>query len=779
VRRPWGSRIRVLVAAALIAVVSVATFAVLLRGLQDQRSTAARGRATTDALNSARRLQRLALETQSDARGYLLTHSPALKAAYQRARDAIPPAAAGLARLETDPRRRAEIMRIRAQLVGYARGLDATLAGGGAGPSFAAVDAALNAYTEGEAREQLRARANSNRLRDRAIATATGGLALLLALIALVAYGATRAIVGPVQRLQRFARELGAGRLQTRLPEAGPPETAELAHAFNVAAAELARMQERHLAELDSVFDAAPLGLAFLDPELRVLRVNDALAGMRGMAPEDIVGRPVQEVMLAPELLDDLRRVVETGEPATELQATFGRRALLISYFPVRGEDGQLLAIGTAVSDVTARRRAEAARERLQAATAALAAASTVHEVAAATVAEARRALDLATVAVYVTDERAELLRHVHGLGGERLARWRAIPLSAELPVAEAARSEAPVFASATLPDDDEGALAALPLIDSGRVLGVLALTFRRGLGDDADDQALLVAIAAQSAVALGRAQLFEREHAVAQTLQTSLLPRALPRIGGLDLAGRLEAGAAGVEVGGDFYDAFAIDDGIWGLAIGDVCGKGVDAAALTALARHTLRAAARERRAPSAVLEALNRAVLDESRAGQFLTAVFARAAALGDGRFALTLSCGGHPPPVLLDALGAPRPIEAYGTLLGIVEDPDLVDAQLVLEPGDTLLLYTDGLTEAGAPARTLTTEEVGRLLTAVRGRTAAQTAEGCLQAALAAGGGVTRDDIAVLVAQAGLATPASPAPAASPAWRTAAGESSTRGQ
>src|SRR5262249_14485116 len=155
----------------------------------------------------------------------------------------------------------------------------------------------------------------------------------------------TRAIVGPVQRLQRFARELGAGRFSTRLPETGPPETAELAHAFNVAAEELGRMQERHLAELDSVFSAATLGLAFLDPQLRVLRVNDALASMRGLTPEQIVGRPVDEVMLAPQLMADLRRVLETGEPATDLEVTAGRRALMISYFPVRGEDGQLLAI--------------------------------------------------------------------------------------------------------------------------------------------------------------------------------------------------------------------------------------------------------------------------------------------------------------------------------------------------------------------------------------------------------------------------------------------------
>jgi serine phosphatase RsbU (regulator of sigma subunit) len=226
------------------------------------------------------------------------------------------------------------------------------------------------------------------------------------------------------------------------------------------------------------------------------------------------------------------------------------------------------------------------------------------------------------------------------------------------------------------------------------------------------------------------------------------------------------------VDVGGDFYDAFPLADGVWGLAIGDVCGKGVDAAALTALSRHTLRAAALEHPSPSAVLEVLNRAVLADGRPGQFLTAIFARLETQPSGRFRLVFACGGHPPPVVLDAGREPRPLRCVGTLLGVVEDPELVDATIELDLGDTLLLYTDGLTEAGAPSRLLGTEDVARLLASVRGETASQTAEGCLREALAASGGAIRDDIAVLVAQVGVAV-------ASTAGRTAAAESSTRGQ
>jgi phosphoserine phosphatase RsbU/P len=168
-------------------------------------------------------------------------------------------------------------------------------------------------------------------------------------------------------------------------------------------------------------------------------------------------------------------------------------------------------------------------------------------------------------------------------------------------------------------------------------------------------------------------------------------------------------------------------------------------------------------------VLEALNRAVLAESRPGQFLTAVFARLTARANGGFGLVAACGGHPPPVVLGADRVPRPLSCQGTLLGVVDDPEVDDFALELAPGETVLLYTDGLTEAGAPARTLTTREVAELLARVRGATAAETAEACLRAALAAGGGEIRDDVAVLVAQLGPSTDG----------RSAAGESSTAGQ
>src|SRR3954463_1756255 len=154
-------------AAGLIAVVSVVTFGVLLNGLQDQRDAAARGRATTDALNSARELRRLTLTMESDARGFLLTGNDAFRHAFARARDAVGPTAAKLARTESDPAQRHDIGDVTRLLNDYATYLDTAIANGSVARDtrrFDAIDAVLARYTAAEAREQLAFRTQANRL---------------------------------------------------------------------------------------------------------------------------------------------------------------------------------------------------------------------------------------------------------------------------------------------------------------------------------------------------------------------------------------------------------------------------------------------------------------------------------------------------------------------------------------------------------------------------------------------------------------------------------------
>ena len=770
-----------LAAAGAIAFVSAITFGLLLNALLEQQRVAGPGRATSDARYAIAGVQKLTLDLETGVRGYLLTGDRGFLAPYDEGRKQLPPRLAALAKIPNDATQRARIARLRQAEDAYMAYLSRAVAGDDASAAIAqegkrrfdAISRMLETLDASELAELTQIRTRTADLRRRAIVTASVGLAALLILIGLLSYGAVRAVVTPVANLQAFARELGARRYGARLPESGPPETVELAQAFNATAvsleaaeAELRRIGERHLAELDAVFREAPLGLAFVDRELRFLRVNEELARMNRRPAAEHLGRDVE----IPEVRTALLEVIETGEPILDREMTLFERQLLVSYYPVRDGGDDLLAVGAAVTDITERRRAEAARERLQHVTAALAAAVTVTDVARATVDEARAAFESESAALLVLEAERLELRAFDALSEDGQRRLALVPLHEPRPVAAAARTGEPVFVC----DEAEmaerfpalagwvPAVAVMPLIASGATVGVLMIDFEHPRELAADERDLLDALAGQSAVALARAQLYEREHAVAQTLQASLLPRDLPKIPGLDLYAELRAGATGIDVGGDFYDVFAISEGVWGFAIGDVCGKGVDAAALTALARHTVRAAAQDRPSPSAVLTALNRAVLAESRTGQFLTAIFGRI----EGR-RLTMACGGHPPPVLLAADGTMKGLECTGTLLGVLDDPQVSDTSVSLEPGDTLLLYTDGLTEAGAPASTLTTEDVAELLRQARADSAYGTVQRCLARALEDGGGVIRDDVAVLVAN------------VSTEGRSTAGESSTRGQ
>jgi Stage II sporulation protein E (SpoIIE)/MASE1 len=222
---------------------------------------------------------------------------------------------------------------------------------------------------------------------------------------------------------------------------------------------------------------------------------------------------------------------------------------------------------------------------------------------------------------------------------------------------------------------------------------------------DPSEDDSLLLAqtfsaVAGLTALFLGvisraRAQAERTSRELAHDLQSELLPRRLAEIPGVETAAWYDAGAEGQEVGGDFYDLFRSGEREWVAVIGDVCGRGPEAAALTALARHTLRAVFEQPIAPSAALAKLNRAILEHGADGRFITAVCARVTFDGSG-YEATISSGGHPYPLLVNRRGEVREIETPGVLLGVVGDPDLADARVWLEPGSALVLFTDGLIE-----------------------------------------------------------------------------------
>ena len=249
------------------------------------------------------------------------------------------------------------------------------------------------------------------------------------------------------------------------------------------------------------------------------------------------------------------------------------------------------------------------------------------------------------------------------------------------------------------------------------------------------------------AAVITERRRAEETVEQIAGALQESLLPSRLPEVPGIDLAARFRPVGASHQVGGDFYDVFESRDHSWVVVVGDVCGKGPRAAAVTGLARHTLRAAAVYEPRPSRVLAVLNDALRHERSPRELCAVVYARLDRDGRG-FRLTFSTGGHPLPLLLRRDGTVEQIGTHGVVLGADADTHLVDSTVQLHPADCLLLYTDGLTDAYAPARTLTPEDVESLLGSCAGASAGEIAEHVSSAVLDRGRSEPRDDIALVV-------------------------------
>jgi phosphoserine phosphatase RsbU/P len=297
-------------------------------------------------------------------------------------------------------------------------------------------------------------------------------------------------------------------------------------------------------------------------------------------------------------------------------------------------------------------------------------------------------------------------------------------------------------------------AWAGFPVRDpDGRVVGALCVADhlpRHWGAGDVEVLETLAQIAARE-VALQVALELGAERAVlAQTLQESLLPPRLPQIPGLQVAARYVAGGTGAEVLGDFFDVFPSVRGSWGMVVGDVCGKGVPAAKSTALARYTLRAEAHRQTRPSLILAALNQALLDWlTDDPRFVTAIYATVRPTRAGA-SVQISSAGHPLALVRRADGRVQTFGRPGTLLGLFPDPELHDSRGMLRAGDSMILFTDGVTEARSHIdRDLYGEDRLRGLIAGLGEaSAAGTAEVIQQTALAFSGGASSDDTAALV-------------------------------
>ncbi|XVV09486.1 PP2C family protein-serine/threonine phosphatase [Actinoplanes sp. CA-131856] len=304
---------------------------------------------------------------------------------------------------------------------------------------------------------------------------------------------------------------------------------------------------------------------------------------------------------------------------------------------------------------------------------------------------------------------------------------------------------------------DGFGALLVTPLPGNAEPAGALILA-RRGAdaGFSPEDEMLARIFAARAGAAISAAGLYREQVDTTAVLQADLLPPELPQPDGIELVGSYQAAKDGLRIGGDFYDVFGPTDKSADtvIALGDVCGKGPEAAVLTGKVRQTLRALRLVEAAPGDMLRVLNQALLQSTRQHRFVTMVVGSVSRADHGRVHLTLATGGHPPPLVLRADGTVEEVPTSGTLIGAVTRTVVRPADVELAPGELCLLYSDGLTEARGGASG--TEEYGEArlrdaLSECRGMPGAATVERIRQLVSDWVHGGTRDDIAMLAVRA----------------------------
>jgi serine phosphatase RsbU (regulator of sigma subunit)/PAS domain-containing protein len=301
---------------------------------------------------------------------------------------------------------------------------------------------------------------------------------------------------------------------------------------------------------------------------------------------------------------------------------------------------------------------------------------------------------------------------------------------------------------------DELGLRSALtvPLSARGQLFGALVLVSAESdRVFDERDVAFAEDFASRAALAVANAQLYAEQQEIARTLQRSLLPLRLPDLPCIEIAARYRAAGERNMVGGDFYDFWEVGEGSFGIAIGDVCGKGAAAAALTALARHTVRTASLTLpdHRPADVMRALNDAVMKRAGSGQFCTVAHAHGTPVAEG-FDVTIASGGHPLPFVIRADGSVEQPGQPGTLLGIFPDIQVHEHRIVLRPGDQIVMWTDGVSDRRGDGELFGEERLRELLVANAGRTPEAIAGMIEEVVVGFSKTDPQDDIAVVVAR-----------------------------
>jgi serine phosphatase RsbU (regulator of sigma subunit) len=527
---------------------------------------------------------------------------------------------------------------------------------------------------------------------------------------------------------------------------------------------------ERARSMLDTLFRSVPVGLAFLDRELCCVRANDALPGGSG---DGCRGRSLAELFGgdAGGLEPVARAMLDGGDALIDHELELDGRHWLVSLSPIAGADESVAGLGLVTIDVTAR-HAATRRNAFVARAGAVLESSLDYETTLRNITRLAVPEIADWCAIHVIDDTGtvRLAAVAHSDPERERFAW---DLDERFPhTGEETRGPVQVIRSGGIevswevtdevlrrasasPEHFElvrglglRSSIAVPLRARGRTLGAMTFVIAEsGRTLSEDDRELIEELAGRAGLAIDNARLYTERSRIAHTLQAELLPARLPSIPGASVAVRYRAAGELNEVGGDFYDVFERRDGAWALVIGDVSGKGAEAAAVTALARHTLRTASLLPASPAELLETLNGALLAQRAGTEFCTVCVARLAPEATGGGTLTLALGGHPPALILRADGRVEFHGEPGTLIGVFSDPALREVDVALDPGDVVLLYTDGVTEAGPVGEEIGEEGLARLLAELAGRTPEEIVAAVEHAAVAAQEGQPRDDIALV--------------------------------
>ncbi|WP_328301630.1 SpoIIE family protein phosphatase [Streptomyces sp. NBC_00435] len=502
---------------------------------------------------------------------------------------------------------------------------------------------------------------------------------------------------------------------------------------------EVLRMRDS-LAALQSLFTQSPIGLGTLGPDLRFLRVNDALARMNGVSAAEHVGKRLTEVVPgvnAAALERLMCQVLEGGSAVVDVRRT-GRtpadpdrdRTWSCSYAPLLDGSGRRLGLIASLIDITDGQRAQEEAERARSRFALLAEADarigttldlgqTAQELVEVLVPQLTDSADVQLLeTVLEPDEAAASTRGVlrrlaaafpePGAPTSRLVAGQTFQVPAGTAYAQVIAEGLPMnLYTADIPalikDPRAGALRAylatlgcarmVPLVARGRVLGVVVVTRVRGREPfDDEDCVLIDEVVARAALNVDNARMYTTQRAAALTLQRSLTNNVLPEVAGLELTGRYLP-ASDHDVGGDWFDVIELPDGRTGLVIGDVMGHGIHAAAVMGQLRTAVRTLARHQVTPEEMLRSLDAVVADLGE-DEMATCVYAvHDPATG----ACVIARAGHPPPAVVTASGTVTFLEGPpGTPLG-TGGREFRTEEVLLPPGSLLVLYTDGLIES----------------------------------------------------------------------------------